>query len=266
MSQEDETPALWVLWKPLREVKVGRWALVWDDWVMWRGILLFFNIMCISAYYAEEKGWVVGFQGGLFFISSVAGFSGSDRSKACSWFIYRACGDQFGLRVDRVFKCGPSGCHWGCFVRTWGVRGGKFSCVDLGGLGSVFMCVPARAHFTGWSWGRDYVRFLRQGACCVYCQNIVDFLSGVLDSGGVLCAFTSFCGKFWENCEFSSMFIWCFPLRNSFCCRSRVWLFSVFYICQVLQGAWRYFELYMGFGGVHVGGGGSVWLGRELGA
>ena len=27
--------------------------------------------------------------------------------------------------------------------------GGKFSCVDQGGLGSVFMCVPARAHFTG---------------------------------------------------------------------------------------------------------------------
>ena len=51
------------------------------------------------------------------------------------------------------------------------------------------------------------MRFLRQGACCVYCHNIMDFLSGVLDSGGVLCAFTSFCGKFWENCEFSSMFI-----------------------------------------------------------
>ena len=31
-------------------------------------------------------------------------------------------------------------------------------------------------------------------------------------------------------------------------------------VCQVLQGAWRYF---MGFGGVHAGGGGSAWLGRE---
>ena len=111
MSQEDETPALWVLWKPLREVKVGRWALVWDDWVMWRGILLFFNIMCISAYYAEEKGWVVGFQGGLFFISSVAGFSGSDRSKDCSWFIYGAYSDQFGLRADLVGVTGDVLCE-----------------------------------------------------------------------------------------------------------------------------------------------------------
>ena len=147
MSQEDETPALWVLWKPLREVKVGRWALVWDGWVMWRGILLFFNIMCSSAYYAEEKGWVVGFQGGLFFISSVAGFSGSDRSKACSWFIYRACGDQFGLRADRVFKCGPSGCHWGCFVRTWGVRGASFH-VWTWEVWGVFSYVYLRGHIS----------------------------------------------------------------------------------------------------------------------
>ena len=52
---------------------------------------MFINILCISAYYAEETG-----------------FSGSDRSEACSWFFYTACGMQFGLCADRVFKCGPN--------------------------------------------------------------------------------------------------------------------------------------------------------------
>ena len=77
--------------------------------------------------------------------------------------------------------------------------GGKFLCVDLGGLGSVFICKPERARLLlfhrvildprfcgredvrkGWRTIALYLRFSRQGACLVCYQNIVDFLCRVV--------------------------------------------------------------------------------------
>ena len=129
--------------------------------------------------------------------SQLPGFSGSDRSEVCSRLVYRACGKQFGLCADRDFKCGPSVIRNVC-VNLRGL-GGKFLCVDLGGLGSVFICKPERARlllfhrvildprfcgredvWKGWRTIALYLRFSKQGACCVYYQNIVDFLCRVV--------------------------------------------------------------------------------------
>ena len=132
---------------------------------------MFINILCISAYYAEETG-----------------FSGSDRSEAFSWFIYTACGKQFGLCADRIFKCGPyvTGnvlCEPERFGRqvfhvwTWEVWG-VFSCVYLrghvsqGDLGAEIL------------WPRGYMERLED-----HCTVLAFFKAGSL-----WCLLSEYCG------------------------------------------------------------------------
>ena len=64
-----------------------------------------------------------------------------------------------------------------------------FSCVYLrghvsrGDLGAEILCpVVDWMYVRSWRTTALYLRFERLGACCVYYQNIVDFLCGVLEA------------------------------------------------------------------------------------
>ena len=114
----------------------------------------------------------------------------------------------------------------------------------------------------GWRTIALYLRFSKQGACGVYYQNIVDFLFSVVKV--CLCIYLilwKLSESFREIVNFPLCLFDDFLLGILALLVSEVEFYSfLLSVCQVLQGAWRYF---MGFGGVHAGGGGSAWLGRE---
>ena len=115
----------------------------------------------------------------------------------------------------------------------------------------------------GWRTIALYLRFSKQGACCVYYQNIVDFLFRVVKV--CLCIYLilwKLSESFREIVNFPLCLFDDFLLGILALLVSEVEFYScLLSVCQVLQGAWRYF---MGFGGVHAGGGGSAWLGRAI--
>ena len=189
ISQEVEIRALWALWRPLWGVKVRRWALVGVDWVMWYEYMSQeYEILALWVLWKPLRGVTVG---RIFWLRQKQGLFVINL-RGMWQAVWSAWGPIFQMRTLWVL--------FGMFCANLRGSGAKFSGVDMGGLGSVFMCIPERSRFTGWSWGRDFVpcgwldvckvledhctvfAFLKAGSLLRFYQNIVDFLCRVLEA------------------------------------------------------------------------------------